>query len=334
MLAASAVIVSHSFQLSLGPDAAEPLHGILPFALGRAAVVVFFAVSGFFIMKSFLGRHSQTEFVVARALRLFPALLVVALVTTLVIGPAFTRLPLSDYLTAGETLRYVPRAISLFAIGLQLPGVFDRLPIPFVNGSLWTLFFEVSCYVGLVIAGLLTGYKPARFPIFLLAYAAAYALIVTRVVSRLSPDFATLSLPFVLGMAGYYYRAKAPLSWSALVGLIATAWLARSTGVLFYEATILVLAYGALCFGGLQHAPLLRYNRLGDYSYGMYIFGWPVQQILVARFPGIAPVPLMTGALLLTLPLAIASWTFVEEPALRWKGRLTAFLTRSVVARL
>jgi peptidoglycan/LPS O-acetylase OafA/YrhL len=334
MLAASAVIVSHSFRLSLGREAPEPLTDILPFALGHAAVVVFFALSGFFIIKSFLGRHSLTEFILARALRLFPGLLVVALITVLVIGPLFTTLRLSDYFKDWHVVAYVPRALSLFAIGQTLPGVFEnapfRNPYPVVNGTLWTLFYEVFCYAGLLIAGLATFFQKRRFPIFLLLYAVAYALLTTRIISRVGPEFAQLSLPFVIGMASYFYRERVPLNWTLMVVIVAAFLLSRSFNILFYETAVIALTYGAFLFGATSSQTLRKYNRLGDYSYGVYIYGWLVQQILVVSLPGIGPYAMMAGSLLCTLPLAVASWVFVEERALQFKKPLTDYAHRQI----
>lgn len=325
MAAASAVIVSHAYPLSLGPEAIEPLASIMPFSLGSAAVEVFFAVSGFFIMKSFDRRGSLTDFVAARVLRLYPALIVVALFCTVIVGPLFTRLTLSEYFSQPATAAYTPRALSLAFLGFGLPGVFANNPYPGVNGPLWTLYYEVSCYFGLTIAGLLGLFAKWRFPALLAAYALTYAIIrYSGLLEGGVPKFVTLhsvlSLPFLLGMAAYRYRTRIPLNAVAAAALAALAAFAVAIDVLPEEATALAISYGALGLGGLKIPVLLTYNRFGDYSYGTYIYGWPVAQMIVAMWPGITPLLLMALSWIMTLPFAIASWKLIEKPALSYKS--------------
>lgn len=284
MIAASAVIVSHSLPLSLGMGAIEPAHGwIAPLDLGKAAVRVFFVISGFFILQSFDRRASIATFALARSARIIPALLVVYAVTT-----------------------------TLMSLGLS----FAENPFPnAVNGSLWTLYYEVVCYGVLALAGLCGLYKNGRFPAFLIAFGMVYASIQLRILPLKLP-YAYLSLPFVFGMAVYHFRRHVPLGWPVALGLTIVA-IAVPT-----DATwSLALGYCALWLGAT--AKWLRpYNRLGDYSYGTYIFAWPVQQIIALSIPGIGPIGMMLIALPTVWMLGVLSWHFVERPALdaakRW----------------
>ena len=287
MIAASAVIVSHSFPLSLGMAAIEPAHGLIaPLDLGKAAVRVFFVISGFFILQSFDRRSSAAAFALARSARIIPALLIVLAVTS-----------------------------ALASLGLS----FAENPFPnAVNGSLWTLYYEVVCYCVLALAGLCGLYKNGRFPAFLIAFGMVYAAIQFRVLP-LKLAYAYLSLPFVFGMAIYHFRRNIPLGWPVALGLTTVAIAAPS------DATwSLALGYCALWFGAT--ASWLRpYNRLGDYSYGTYIFAWPVQQIVALLMPGIGPFGMMLIALPTVWVLGVLSWHFVERPALetvkRWSRR-------------
>lgn len=287
MIAASAVIVSHSLPLSLGMGAIEPAHGwIAPLDLGKAAVRVFFVISGFFILQSFDRRASIATFALARSARIIPALLVVYAVTT-----------------------------TLTSLGLS----FAENPFPdAVNGSLWTLYYEVVCYGVLALAGLCGLYKNGRFPAFLIAFGMVYASIQLRILPLKLP-YAYLSLPFVFGMAVYHFRRHIPLGWPVALGLTIVA-IAVPT-----DATwSLALGYCALWLGAT--AKWLRpYNRLGDYSYGTYIFAWPVQQIIALSIPGIGPIGMMLIALPTVWMLGVLSWHFVERPALdaakRWSRR-------------
>lgn len=151
--AALAVLVTHSFALTLGPNA-EPLRQHLGTTLGTMAVDVFFVASGFLVTFSLAKRQSVLEFVLARALRILPALFVMLLLSVAVLGPAFTALPLADYFADRRVATYLIKGATLVTgIEFELPGVFLRNPYPaVVNGSLWTLPWEVAMYGLLLLA--------------------------------------------------------------------------------------------------------------------------------------------------------------------------------------
>ena len=142
VLAAAAVLVSHAYPITRGPEAEEPLHNLTGFTLGTVAVYVFFVVSGFLIAKSFEGSKGVLDWSAARVLRLFPGLFVALALTVLVLGPIVTTLPLAAYFADPATLAYLPQNLALIAQRFDLPGVFVGNPYPSaVNGSLWTLFY-------------------------------------------------------------------------------------------------------------------------------------------------------------------------------------------------
>lgn len=113
LLAALAVMVSHSFALALGGGSFEPFRSSLGMSPGMIAVDVFFATSGFLVTASLLSRRNPIEFIRARGLRIFPGLLVVLALTVFVLGPVFTSLPLSTYFTEWETYRYLVKCLTL-----------------------------------------------------------------------------------------------------------------------------------------------------------------------------------------------------------------------------
>ncbi len=305
LFAAAAVIVSHSFAI-LGT--VEP--AALGATIGTLAVWVFFALSGFLIYKSF-ERQPWSGFIEARVLRIYPALIVVALLTVLVLGPTFTTLPLSAYFSAPETWQYVPRALSLKFVSFTLPGVFSGQG---VNGPLWTLWYEVVCYIGLAIGlGLLKSFR-----LFLVAYAIALAVAWGTL-------YQDLSLAFVTGMAVYRYRASLPATWWLAVCALLIAWLLPVLAPL-------AVGYATLWLAVLK-GPWLAFNRVGDYSYGLYIYGWPMQMAVAESVPGIAALALMACAIPLAMTAAVLSWHFIEKPALARKGQLVALFNEAVRRR-
>ena len=153
LLAALTVVVAHAWPLT-GVSPSPMLGGIKVFHL---AVFVFFAISGYLITTSWQRAPRVRRFLAARVLRIFPALILVVVLTVLVIGPVATTLPLGEYFTSPQTWGYLVTVT--LAAAYQLPGVFDQNPLDVVNGSLWTLGPEFACYllvltIGLVLLGL------------------------------------------------------------------------------------------------------------------------------------------------------------------------------------
>jgi peptidoglycan/LPS O-acetylase OafA/YrhL len=317
MIAASAVIVSHSYPLSLGFGTVEPLKAFVGSSLGNVAVKAFFAISGYFVYASFERRRSNADFVIARASRIYPGLIAVSLLSMFVLGPIFTSLPAATYLSHPDTWLYILKTCSFLDGPADLPGVFSNNPQdPGVNGSLWTLYYEVACYLGLFLAGVYGFLRSGRFAWLLLGYIPIY-LIVQYSPARNYSLYSMFSLPFMIGMMAYHYRSARFLrSWIAMV-LLACALLSSALHFPIQEFWSGAIAYGALCLGFARAPGLLPYNRLGDYSYGMYIYGWPIQQALVAALPDITPGAMTLATLPLALCCGILSWHFVERPGLR-----------------
>lgn len=339
MIAASAVLVSHAYPLSLGVGAAEPLSASLSMSLGTLSVISFFVISGFFISQSFDNSSSLLAFAVARTLRIYPALIAVLLITALVIGPLFTRLGPWQYFFNSETLSYVPRNLSLKWLRYGLPGVFDDNPYPTaINGSLWTLFYEVSCYALVALLGV---FGAARrnwiFAFFFAFYLLAYFTTSTTAPLQafvaehsLFQYLQELSFPFVLGMLFYRGRTLLLPRLSLLMCAGAGAAAIAASHTSFFRE-VFILFWGLLLFyvGYLPLKPLRSYNRLGDYSYGMYIYAFPCEQVVVFLWHGVSTIALTAISFPITVALAVLSWHFVEQPALAQKANATAWLKRS-----
>ena len=324
--AATAVLFSHSFPLSTGDARFEPLRATFGCTFGSLAVDLFFLISGMLVTMSLMRRDSAADFVRARFFRIWPGLIVAVLLTILILGPAFTTAPLSTYFTSKDTARYLVYNVTLFkGVAYVLPGVFAANPWPdAVNGSLWTLPSEVRCYVALLAAwallravGVVRHFKWA----VALTWCALFAWhILSMSHTTLEDSPARLWLMFCSGAAIYAFRDRVGLSPRWLVVALAAIALSATTltaghGMAFGIVYSLALPYVMLCAAYLPRGRILAFNRLGDYSYGTYIFAYPVQQSLMHLFPSLAPLPMFAAALCITLPLAVASWHFIEKPA-------------------
>ncbi|WP_170399781.1 acyltransferase family protein [Ruegeria arenilitoris] len=323
ILAASGVLVSHAYPISLGRAATQPLENLLHgLTLGTVCVWIFFAISGFFITRSFNRKQSVTSFLIARVLRLFPALAVVLGVTIFVAGFVLTNVAPSLYWA--ETGEYFVRNMLLFDLRYTLPGVFESNPGGAgINGSLWSLSYEVTCYVGVFICGLLGLLRNRKvFAGAVLLFMCIYAATMVLDLNTRIEQLAKLGLTFLTGMVFYIWRDKIPLSWVVLAGVTAATVVAWFTP-LFMPVFAVSLSY-AVFFAGYAKIPLLlNYNRLGDYSYGVYIYAFPIQQ-LVAQSGVTTPVINMAISLPFTFICAILSWHLVEAPAMKLRHRIKA----------
>ena len=330
-LAAGLVLWSHSWPLTGTP--VEPFERFAGFSLGHVGVDVFFVVSGFLVTGSLLARDSLRTFLRARVLRIFPALIVSAFGTALVIGPFVTELPLTRYLGAWDTWRFALQNSVTWPWGVRwwLPGVFLHQPGgPAVNGALWSLPWELTMYVMLAVLGalmlsarpLLTRAGLTRVVLLLagaatLGHGANEAFDVTRrfeVVQGLR-----LVALFFTAASAQLFRDRVPLSApgfvAAVLGLAGALWIKGAALVLYP----LLLTYLVLWLALVPAGVLRLYNRLGDYSYGFYLWQFPIQQCVVLARPATTHWELVLIAAPATLVLAVASWHLVESRALAHK---------------
>ena len=317
MLAAVAVLVSHAWPVTKGAAAAEPLVGVMGASLGTLAVYVFFATSGFLITASLSRAASAPDFIAARALRLLPSLAVSVLLVALVIGPLVTTLPTDVYLLAPETWAFVLRNITVAKCQYTLPGVFDSNPLPVIEGSIWTLVHEVACYAFVLAAGVAGLFAHRRALVAALcAYGALWMLaaLAPSLPHRLN-DLRTLSLPFVMGMAAWVWRDRLPLNAALLGALIAVAALMRHTPAAF-PALAVAITYATLWCAHIPGGRIRDYNKLGDYSYGLYLYALPLQGLAVWLAGPMSPTENIAMALPVALSCAVLSWHLIEKPAL------------------
>lgn len=258
-------------------------------------------------------------------MRLIPGLFVVLALTALVLGPLMTTLGASAYFSNPHVATYILRGVTLFSLEVSLPGVFiDAVVADRVNGSLWTLPHEVACYFGVLIAGLLGLFcNRAGFLAALALYLAAYLFVSLELVAAVLPVrlllLMKLSLSFVIGVCFYKWRDHTLLSWPLTLISGAAAF-----GIFFLtgasSALIIWISYAVFVFAYLPGGAIRRYNLIGDYSYGVYIYAWPVQQNLASLYPEATPLANMLAAAPITLFLGILSWMLVEKPALSHRG--------------
>lgn len=298
MLAATAVIVSHAWPLALGLGAVEPLTVLTGHSLGAWAVALFFFLSGLLVSRS-AARRRTGSFLAARVRRILPGL-TAALCVTLALAWATGS-------TAGpaEAARYLLRGLTLVSIEHRLTDAFAANPYPLaVNGPLWSLPHEVLAYA-LCLMAHRAGLMRSTGGVALVLALALAAWVAAPVLPARLQGFAPLWLAFVLGMVVQHLARGLPLAPAAALLLALGAPLG-------WPLAVLALGYGALVV--VLRLPALP--RAPDLSFGLYLYGWPLAQVVLHLLPGLSPGALAVTSLLATLPFAAASWHLVERPAL------------------
>ena len=319
LLAAFAVIAGHA-PLLLGVGTPLRVLGVPVHSLG---VYVFFSMSGYLIATSWMRGPSLPGYLRNRVLRIFPGLALVTVVTILVLGPLFTTLDLSTYFGAHGTWNYL-RNIALRPV-FHLPGVFADLPYPSsVNGSLWTLPVEFACYVAVPLLLVV----PARFRTLTIGAFAILAIAADRLLPGAAVIYgtsitqgATLVVFFGIGTILAVNARRIPLRLDAALLLLtfqvvfALAVPAEISRVSLW----VVLPYVVLTICTQSTPVIRRAARFGDASYGLYIYAFPVQQIVRSV---LGPIPIVLDLLvvvIVTTALAFGSWHLLEKRAMRLK---------------
>lgn len=320
VFAAALVIFSHSWPI-FGAQDQEPFVQMTGHMTGgQLAVAVFFIISGFLIYRS--ATYSQPlRFLVARTLRIVPGATACALVTVLVLGPLATTLEVVDYFSRGQTWSYLKTAVP-FSLQSGLPGVFEKLPYPnAVNGSLWTLPIELRLYI--VCAILVYVLRHRMFLFALLLILGALFLFRAEILATAGGRSYWLVIfgwYFFAGSVLYELRNYVPINWIAAA--IATGAIVATAGSdLFPYAIAIGLPYLVIwiAFAGTIER---RSPELPDISYGLYIYGFPVQQLTALVLLDTLPFyGLMIVSLLVAGLAGTVSWYAIEKPTLDLKSR-------------
>jgi peptidoglycan/LPS O-acetylase OafA/YrhL len=332
LVAASLVLMSHSYALT-GEGGVEPVvrltHG--QYSAGGLSVRVFFVVSGLLVTQSWLRTPRLTAFVSARALRILPAL-ALAMAYCVAIGAFTGTLPWRAFLGHPETWRYVWHNLTM-RTEFYLPGVFEKNVYPrAVNGSIWSIAYEVRAYVVVAALGLL-GVLRSRWT-GMLGWILAGALIwwwpaAWGTVANDAPVVSAFLCFVVAATVALVPSALAYSGWAAL-GLALTLPISPSPAWRDYHVDALLCA-GTLWMGHRPMRLLRGFGRFGDLSYGIFIFAFPTQQVLAWSLHLDHRPSLMTAcALPATLVLAAASWWLVERPSLGVKKAVANRIDRGL----
>ena len=329
LLFATLVVVSHSPELLDGNRSREILTRLFgTMSFGEVGVHGFFIISGYLITKSFVESRSTASYLTKRFLRIVPGYL---------FSFVFCVLVVASLVGGGPFIMSTPVLKDLFfqAITLRqpiVPGVFQGLPYPVVNGAMWTIAYEFRCYLAAALIGLLGLYTPRYRGVLLGLLVALLLLNVTRVVHgfhTVGDDITGIpqySVEFsgIFGMGAIYYlfRDKIPLtSRGALLAAILLvtllfnqAW-AGTAFTIFGGYLIIWFAFK------VRVLILSRFDNRLDISYGLYLYAWPIQNLIAWNDLTINPWLLCCMSLFGAALLGYASWMLIEQPMLRLAPR-------------
>lgn len=319
LILAVGVIFWHSWPLTGHTIGYQPVVRLL----SEVWVDGFFTISGFLITASWMRRPHLKEYWTARGLRIFPGLWVCLVVTAFVIAPVSVWIQRGSPLSVSSEVGYVLNNGVLNAYYAGIGGTPKGIPWPGVwNGSLWTLAFEMICYIAVCVLGVV-GLLKRRWTIpvlFVLAVAwSAWVSYPTLAMQTIPQMLARFAVVFLAGALLYQYRDRIPARWSIVALSIAVV---IASGLL---QNYRVIAAVPLAYAIIVSGALIRHRRLNlrnDLSYGVYIYAFPVQQLLaICGLVWLNPALFFALATICTLPLAALSWFAVEKRVMSLKGR-------------
>lgn len=316
LIAACMVIFAHADAI-LGNTPTDFIYNLLLFDYtGSVAVKIFFFLSGLVVANSLLAKKNIVQFAVARVFRVMPALIAVLGLWAFVFGPMLTALPLEEYFTSSAVYKYFFRG-SLLSLRFTLPGVFTATANESINGSLWSIPFEMSAYFWLAALYALGVFRARTVAVLV------FLVLLIEPLDGQSQLFAGNMLEqkinkymmcFAFGSMLVLFKEELRITLLLVVGLGVVYWVSRGLAIselLFYVALFIAILY----FSSLKWMLLLK--PAVDISYGVYLWGWPSQQIMHMLYPDQGKIFNWLTSTVLALLCGYASWHLVEKHFMR-----------------
>lgn len=331
LLAAFSVIYGHSYAVvkDAGVDCVSKATKGFAFS-GGVAVDLFFIISGFLVTASIINGGLK-KYAISRILRIYPALWINLILIVFIAGPIVTNMPVFDYLKHRETWKYFLNLFFTYDVSFFLPGVFESNHNTAANGSIWSVIIEVRMYIVVAaayIAGLLKSrsvYNSVFFSVLVFGWANPEIL---------KPYFSSdtdihVCMLFYIGSFLYVNRDDVPVTpFLFLAALLIAGMTVGTDRFAFAYAFLLSVFFITTCF----FSQFSWLDRFGDCSYGVYLYGWPVQQLWMHFFPGMTSIQNAFFSIISAFALSALSWHYIEKPALSFKDRLNTYFVRKDTA--
>jgi peptidoglycan/LPS O-acetylase OafA/YrhL len=327
---ASLVILGHAYIL-IDPNYEQSYIGQFFFSTFSAlSVHAFFIISGYLIYNSIINTKLYKQYVTKRLLRILPLFYIVLLVSLPLCSFFYSNAEGTDnYWGQKSTWNYLLNNLTVFRLMHTIDGVFSHNPHPAINGSLWSIPYEVMCYIAFSVLFIFKKSSPKTMSIWMVV-GYIVSIILCFQLSLLSDTFRTLSTCFLLFYTGmmiarFLNPKKIPLLIALLCFILfiifyyCREWLPdarwRMVSIFPFSIFIMFVAF-------VPNKILPKFAQWGDASYGIYLLGFPIQQTLIALYPSWHPLHNFIIAYLIVVPLAFISWHFLEKPILGLKTKI------------
>jgi peptidoglycan/LPS O-acetylase OafA/YrhL len=353
------VVYTHAYVIYYGPALIpkyEPLMLLTgnQCTFGTLAVDFFFIISGYLVLKSLLKSKTYFSFLKKRVLRIYPGFIAAYAVGIFFVLPISNGFPAGgwpyfvDYWKSVDLGYFIYTAMTLNPPD-WIPGIFITIPTPTdLNTSMWTIPYEFTCYIFLLLLGIFRVFKLHRsIPLVLFLAVLMMNMLQHAITSNIivQPSFMNATagyfrpdtiykflnmqkfmLFFSSGRCFYYYRNTIPktngVAFFCILMLIVSIFWTKS-----FEVFVAVFgAYLLFYFAFNKRIKLTNAAKYGDLSYGIYLYGWPVQQLVMVYFGQQLNFWGTLGvSLLFLIPIAFASWYLIEKPAMTLKNKFLDF---------
>jgi len=283
-------------------------------SFGEFAVDAFFILSGYLIVESWMRKPDAPRFLKNRILRIYPGFIAASILCAVIVGPLGAN-P-AKYFANFDCLAFAKNALLLQIP--SVPAVFAGWPYAVVNGSLWTISLEFTCYLVVLAAGV-SGLLRRRYAWLALSLVVVGAFFIMKAVNFDVPPIYRLAAFFFSGGCLYLYRDMIRMDGRIAFVLFCLLAVAMFSWRGAEPALTTAGSYALIYLATKRSAFLSRFNLLPDISYGIYLYAWPVQKLLIWYVPGISPWALAVAAGFISMLLGYASWRLVEKPMLKFK---------------
>lgn len=288
------------------------------------AVDSFFILSGFLIVNSWHSRPHTFTFLSSRILRIYPGFITASLVCAFIVGPLYGA---PDYYQKFDWKTFFFNLIQLKLAGA--PVVFPGSPYPVLNGAMWSIPYEFKCYLLVLFFGITALFKKEwAWPMLLIAST------VVHIINRTSSTNIPLDIYFrclmTFSSGGCFYLYQRHIKWSNKYAWIALLLLVLSLPLKALAEPALCVFWGyAILYYAKNGKALLGFNRLPDMSYGIYLYAWPINKIILWHYPNANTAIAVIAVFALSIVCGAISWYCVEKPFMKLKKVFRKAQTRS-----
>lgn len=327
IILAISVIYGHGYFMVDNHGGKELLNQLFPFTYsGSLAVKIFFFISGMLVTNSLLKGSTATSFLVSRFFRIAPAFFVTIIVTAFVVGPILTSYSLGKYFADPILFEYI-KSNPLTGVSYKLPGLFEDNHMKYiVNGSLWTIPYEVRAYLGLLAIFMVIGCKQEKL-------STAICLIVIMIpimdlnkytfINIQSNDSKLVISCFALGALYAINQKRIPVNIHIPAGLFLLHYFINdavlSQTLFFFSACSFSLWIASL-------DAIRKINPKHDISYGVYLWGFLVQQVVSSHIHSYGVAANQFASVIITIVLGYLSYILIEKPGINAGSKLKYIL--------